>query len=287
MSDDRRELEAVGGDRAVMLELRDVSINFHAGRKTYDHGIHHVLDRVSLRLYEGETLGMIGRNGVGKTTMLRIMAGILAPSSGSISVAPGKSVSLLTLGLGFKPDLSGRDNALLAAMLQGSTRKQARTFLPQIREFSELGDAFELPVKTYSSGMRARLGFTTALMTHVDILLIDEVLSVGDAQFRGKAQTAMQERVTGEQTVVFVSHMADQVKAMCDRVILLEEGKVSLDGDPEEVVDAYQDRVNKARKTGAQEQDKHTQVEQRPPQTDEDKLHQPARRELQESDEER
>ena len=287
MSDDKRQLEAVGGDGAVMMELHDVSLNFHSGRKTYDHGVHHVLDRVSLRLYEGETLGMIGRNGVGKTTMLRIMAGILAPTSGSISVAPGKSVSLLTLGLGFKPDLSGRDNALLAAMLQGSTRKQARTFLPQIREFSELGDAFEMPVKTYSSGMRARLGFTTALMTHVDILLIDEVLSVGDAQFRGKAQTAMKERVTGEQTVVFVSHMADQVKAMCDRAILLEEGRVALDGDPEEVVDAYQDKVNQARKTGAQREEKPVQFEKRLPQMDEEEPDKLVRRELQESDEER
>lgn len=286
MSDDKQELEAAG-DRAVMMELHDVSINFHSGRKTYDHGVHHVLDRVSLRLYQGETLGMIGRNGVGKTTMLRIMAGILAPSSGRVSVAPGKSVSLLTLGLGFKAELSGRDNALLAAMLQGSTRKQARAFLPQIREFSELGDAFELPVKTYSSGMRARLGFTTALMTHVDILLIDEVLSVGDAQFRGKAQTAMQERISGEQTVVFVSHMADQVKTMCDRVVLLEEGRVALEGDPVEVVDAYQDRVNKAREAGKEQQEKRAEFEQRLLQMDEEKLHALVRRELQASDEER
>jgi len=132
------------------------------------------------------------------------MAGILAPTSGEVRMHPGKSASLLSLGLGFKGELSGRDNALLSAMLQGSSRNQAESFMDEIAEFSELGDSFELPVKNYSSGMRARLAFTTALMTHVDILLIDEILSVGDAHFRGKALNAMQNRITGEQTVAFV-----------------------------------------------------------------------------------
>ena len=136
----------------VMLELDRVSLSYHSGKKTFDHGTHHVLDDVSLNLYEGETLGIIGRNGVGKTTMLRLMAGILAPTSGEIRMRPGKTASLLTLGLGFKPDLSGRDNALLAAMLQGSSRKQAESFLDEIQEFSELGDSFEEPVKTIQPG---------------------------------------------------------------------------------------------------------------------------------------
>jgi len=231
----------------IMLELRHVSHSYHGARNTYDHGKHQVLDNVSMRVFEGEALGIIGRNGVGKTTMLRLMAGILAPTAGEVIIAPGKSASLLTLGLGFKQELSGRDNALLAAMLQGSTRKQAMAFLPEIKAFSELGDSFELPVKTYSAGMRARLGFTTALLTHVDILLIDEVLSVGDADFRGKAQTAMRERITSEQTVVFVSHMADQVKSMCDRVIWLEKGSITLEGAPDVVVDAYQAQVQQRR----------------------------------------
>jgi lipopolysaccharide transport system ATP-binding protein len=133
-------------------------------------------------------------------------------------------------------------------MLQGSTRKQAESFLDGIAEFSELGDSFFEPVKNYSSGMRARLAFTTALMTHVDILLIDEILSVGDAQFRGKALEAMQDRVTGEQTVVFVSHMADQVKQLCDRVIWLDNGRVAAAGDAEQVVDAYTLSLARARK---------------------------------------
>ena len=170
----------------VMLEMDSVSLSYHTGKKTFDAGTHHVLNNVSLTLCKGEALGVIGRNGVGKTTTLRLMAGILAPTSGRVKVAEGKSASLLTLGLGFKPDLSGRDNALLAAMLQGSSRKEAEAFLGDIKEFSELGESFELPVKNYSAGMRARLAFTAALMTHVDILLIDEILSVGDAQFQGQ-----------------------------------------------------------------------------------------------------
>ncbi len=234
--------------KRVMLELDSVSLSYHSGKKTFDHGTHHVLNQVSMKLYEGETLGLIGRNGVGKTTTLRLMAGILAPNSGEVRMHPGKSASLLTLGLGFKPELSGRDNALLAAMLQGSSRKQAESFLDEIAEFSELGDSFVLPVKNYSSGMRARLAFTTALMTHVDILLIDEILSVGDAHFRGKALSAMQGRITGEQTVVFVSHIAEQVKAMCDRVIWLDYGEVVAEGAAEEIIDAYIAQVNKERK---------------------------------------
>ena len=231
--------------REVMLELDSVSLSYHTGKKTFDAGKHRVLNNVSLTLREGEALGVIGRNGVGKTTTLRLMAGILAPTSGRVKIAPGKSASLLTLGLGFKPDLSGRDNALLAAMLQGSSRKQAEAFLDDINEFSELGESFELPVKNYSAGMRSRLAFTAALMTHVDIILIDEILSVGDAQFRTKALNAMQNRITGEQTVVFVSHMTDQVKALCDRVIWLEHGEVVAEGPADEVVDAYAEQVTK------------------------------------------
>jgi lipopolysaccharide transport system ATP-binding protein len=243
-----------GETRRVMLELDNVSLSYHSGRKSFDHGTHHVLNQVSLKLYEGETLGIIGRNGVGKTTMLRLMAGILAPTLGSVRLHPGKSASLLSLGLGFKAELSGRDNALLAAMLQGSTRNQAESFLDAIAEFSELGDSFDEPVKNYSAGMRSRLAFTTALMTHVDVLLIDEILSVGDAHFRGKAQAAMTSRISGQQTVVFVSHMAEQVKAMCDRVIWLDKGQIAAQGDAIEVTDAYTRQIGEAQRAGLQEQ---------------------------------
>ena len=122
-------------DREVMLELQDLSINFLSSKNSFDHGVHHVLDSVSLKLYENETLGIIGRNGVGKTTMLRIMAGILAPSSGKIITKRGKTASLLTIGLGHKGDLTGRENAMLSAMLQGASKREARGYLEEIKEF--------------------------------------------------------------------------------------------------------------------------------------------------------
>jgi len=234
-----------GNDRTVLLKLDEVSLSYRSKRTSFEHGQHRVLNRVSLELYEGETLGIIGRNGVGKTTMLQLMAGILAPTEGRVWQMPGKSSSLLTLGLGFKPDISGRDNALLAAMLQGSTQQQAKSYLEDIKAFAELGDSFEEPVKTYSAGMRARLGFTTALMTHVDILLVDEVLSVGDAQFRAKAERAMKERIGGEQTVVFVSHMDGQIENLCDRAILLERGAVAAEGDTARVLKAYRETLKR------------------------------------------
>lgn len=223
----------------VMLELVDVSHNYLGRRENFDHGVHHVLDRVSLRLYRGETLGIIGRNGAGKTTMLRLMAGIFQPTSGRILRQPGSSCALLSLGLGFQDGLSGRDNALLSAMLQGTSKRQAKAWLPNIQAFSELGQSFDEPVKTYSSGMRARLGFTTALMTQVDILLIDEVLSVGDASFREKALDAMKRRIAGEQTVVFVSHAEVQVKQLCNRAVWIEEGELRAEGSPEAVLNQY------------------------------------------------
>jgi len=222
---------------SVMLELNKVSLNFQTSKATFDHGVHHVLDSVSFKLYENETLGIIGRNGVGKTTMLRIMAGILAPTNGTVRMKPGKTSSLLSIGLGFKADLSGRDNALLAAMLQGSSKKQARSYLEDIKEFSDLGDSFEEPVKTYSSGMRSRLGFTTALMTHVDILLIDEVLSVGDAQFKQK------ERIGGDQTVVFVSHSDSQIEELCDRAIWIDQAKIASEGETGRVLEDYRNSI--------------------------------------------
>jgi lipopolysaccharide transport system ATP-binding protein len=223
----------------VMLALNNLSLSYHSRRKSFDHGSHHVLDAVSLNVYEGETLGIIGRNGVGKSTLLRLMAGILAPTDGTVYQRPGKTAALLTLGLGFRPDLSGRNNAMLAAMLQGSTKEQALGYLDEIKEFSELGDSFEERVKTYSSGMNARLGFTTALKTHVDILLIDEVLSVGDARFREKAADAMKSRIRGEQTVVFVSHMESHIRDICSRAVCLNKGKILAEGDPREVLKAY------------------------------------------------
>jgi lipopolysaccharide transport system ATP-binding protein len=223
----------------VMLELFDVSMSFRSKKSSFENGLHHVLDSVSLKLHEGETLGVVGENGCGKTTILRLMAGIIPPDSGVIHQRSDVSSALLTIGLGFKPNLSGRDNAVIASMLQGSSQRQAESYLSDIKEFSELGNSFEEPVKTYSSGMMSRLGFTTALMTHVDIMLIDEILSVGDARFRQKAEAALRERIEGEQTVVFVSHSESQVQSLCDRVIWLRGGLIIDQGDPKSVLESY------------------------------------------------
>jgi lipopolysaccharide transport system ATP-binding protein len=228
-----------------MLELQDVCLSFRSSKGSFDHGVHQVLDGVSFKLYENETLGIVGRNGVGKTTMLRIMAGILAPGSGTVVTRPQAAASLLTIGLGHRPDLNGRDNALLSAMLQGASKSEAEGYLEEIKAFSELGDSFEEPVKTYSAGMKSRLGFTTALLTHVDILLVDEILSVGDAQFREKAEQAMKQRISGNQTVVFVSHSNAQVRELCDRVLWIDQGKIRAEGDPEATLAQYRASMKK------------------------------------------
>lgn len=224
---------------AVMLELVNVSHAYHARQANFEHGLHRVLDNVSLKLLKGQTLGVIGRNGAGKTTLLRLMAGILAPTRGEIHRAPGARCSLLTLGLGFQPQLTGRDNARLSALLQGASREQADDCLEAIREFSGLGPSFDEPVKTYSQGMRARLGFSTALQTRVDILLIDEVLSVGDRDFREKAAAAMRDRISGEQTVVLVSHSESQIAQMCDVAAWIDGGELRAHGAVDDVLGLY------------------------------------------------
>ncbi len=226
-------------DSTAMLEMDNVSLFYGPRQQDAEVKKNKVLESISFTLWENETLGIIGRNGVGKTSLLRLMAQIMDPSSGEVRVRKGKTASLLSLGLGFKANLTGRDNAMLAAMLQGASRKQARGWLEEIKEFSELGDAFEKPVSTFSSGMSSRLGFTTALMTHVDILLIDEVLSVGDAEFKVKAEQGMKDRIAGEQTVVFVSHSSAQIIDVCDRAIWVDAGQIRAEGDPGDVVAAY------------------------------------------------
>lgn len=223
----------------IALSLKNVSFSYRPVERFFPKPRREIFKSLSFELFRGETLGVLGRNGTGKSSLLRLMAGILEPSSGAVHVAPGMKAALLSLGLGFRGDLSGRDNALLGAMLQGASKAEASSGLERINDFAELGKAFDDPVKTYSSGMRARLGFATSLMTQVDILLIDEVLSVGDAHFREKASHALQERIKGEQTVVFVSHAAAQIRALCDRAIWLEGGEIRACGAVPEVLKDY------------------------------------------------
>lgn len=199
---------------------------------------HRVLKDISFELLQGETLGILGRNGGGKSTLLRILAGIVNPTEGTVGCTPGVTRALLTLGLGFIPNVSGRENAMYSAMLQGMPRKDAKLILPKIEDFSELGDFFDQPVATYSSGMKSRLGFATAIFTHVDILFIDEVLSVGDAHFKKKAEAAMMDKLNN-QTCVFVSHSSDQVNKVCSRAIWIEDGAIKEQGHTKTVVHHY------------------------------------------------
>lgn len=223
-----------------VLEVKNISLTYRSSNRSMFGGFtHQALKDVSFDLMKGETLGILGRNGVGKSTLLRILAGIVNPSSGNVICAPNTTRALLTLGLGFIPSVSGRENAMYAAMLQGATRKKAKSILDDIAEFSELGEFFDQPVDTYSSGMKSRLGFATAMYTDVDILLIDEVLSVGDAHFKQKAEAAMTDKLRNTQTCVFVSHSSDQINKVCSRAIWIEDGVIKEQGHTKTVVHHY------------------------------------------------
>lgn len=221
----------------VLIELDHVGIAFSAQRRL-SGGRFWALEDVSLRLRRGERLGVIGRNGAGKSTLLRTIAGILAPDRGTIR---RKSVScqLLALALGFVPHLSGRDNAVLSGLMLGLRRREIIARLPAIREFSELGDFFEQPIASYSAGMNMRLAFSVAIQVEPDVLLIDEVLAVGDAEFQQKSGAAMRARMGEGHTVVLVSHDEQQIAALCDRVLWIEHGRSVLEGDRDTVFAAY------------------------------------------------
>jgi len=198
------------------------------------------LKSISFDVRPGETLGVIGSNGSGKSTLLKILARIYRPDSGSI-VFKARKISILSLSLGFDPRLSGVDNAVLSSMLLGASFREATQLVDGIMEFSELGEFANKPVKTYSSGMRARLGFSVALNMQTDVLLIDEALAVGDAKFKEKSERAIVERVTSSQTVVLVSHSEAQINRLCDRAIWIERGRIVQEGHPELVTRKYRE----------------------------------------------
>jgi len=196
------------------------------------------LEDVSLRLERGQRLGVIGRNGAGKSTLLRVLAGILVPDRGRIARAP-VSCQLLSLSVGFMHHLSGRDNAILSGLMLGLRRREIEQRLPAILEFSGLGDFFEQPISSYSTGMVMRLGFSVAMQVEPDVLLIDEVLAVGDADFQEKSGQALRERIHGGTTVVFVSHGDAQIRQVCDSVLWIEHGRGVMFGDVDAVLRAY------------------------------------------------
>ncbi|HET6273998.1 MAG TPA: ABC transporter ATP-binding protein [Bacteroidota bacterium] len=200
----------------------------------------HALADVSLTIQEGEHVGIIGRNGAGKSTLLRVLSRIITPQRGSLYVNGSmRIVPLLELGIGFQPDLTGRENCYLAGVLMGYSQEEVRTKIDDIKEFAGLGEFFDEPVKTYSSGMFARLAFALATDVEPDILLVDEVFGVGDEFFMRKSIVRMQRLMQAGSTTVFVSHNLDFLVAQCSRLIWLDNGRVILDGTPDTVATAY------------------------------------------------
>ena len=196
------------------------------------------IEDVSMELRRGERLGVIGRNGAGKSTLLRTIAGIITPDRGRVRRVP-VSRQLLSLTVGLMQHLSGRDNAILSGLMLGLRRKEIVRRLPAILEFSELGDFFDQPISSYSTGMIVRLGFSVAMQAEPDILLLDEVLSVGDAEFQEKSGAALRARIHSGTTVVFVSHSDSQIQQVCSRALWVEHGRSVMQGDVDDVIAAY------------------------------------------------
>lgn len=199
---------------------------------------HVVLKDIFLNIKKGESVALIGVNGSGKSTLLKLMTKIIYPTNGKITTN-GKLTSLLELGAGFHPDFTGRENIYFNASIFGLTKKEIDERLDQIIEFSELGTYIDNPVRTYSSGMYMRLAFSVAINVDAEILLVDEILSVGDQHFQEKCLNKMKELRNEGKTMVFVTHSMGQVKELCNRAIWLSNGKIKMDGKPDEVVDAY------------------------------------------------
>ena len=204
------------------------------------------LRHVDLHVRRGESLAVIGPNGAGKSTLLQVLAGIIRPSEGVVDVR-GHVSGLLTLGAGFDRELTGRDNILLGGAFLGLDDAVTRELLPSIIEYAELGEFIDAPLKTYSSGMRARLGFAIATSVDPDILLLDEVLATGDANFRAKSKTRVIEIVAAAKAVVLVTHDMNWVTEYCNRAILIEHGEMMMEGEPADVVELHRVHTEEAR----------------------------------------
>lgn len=208
---------------------------------------HQVLNNINLNIRKGETVALIGTNGSGKSTLLKLMTKIIFPNTGEITTN-GKLTSLLELGAGFHQDFTGRENIYFNASIFGLTRKDIEARIDDIIEFSELGTFIDNPVRTYSSGMYMRLAFSVAINVDADILLIDEILAVGDQHFQDKCYKKLEELKNSGKTIVIVTHSLDVVKKLCHRAIWIYKGEVRLDGDPVYVIDEYLDQVAKDHK---------------------------------------
>lgn len=196
------------------------------------------LDHVSFEVHKGEVLGIIGHNGAGKSTLLKVISGIIKPQNGSVETR-GSIVPMLELGSGFDIEMNGRENIFLNGAILGYSEEYLKSKYDDIIAFSELGQFLEVPVRNYSSGMLMRLAFSIAAIVNPEILIVDEILAVGDANFQAKSRKRMLEMMQGGTTVLFVSHSLQQIRDMCDRVLWLDHGKVKMIGPTQEICDAY------------------------------------------------
>ena len=202
----------------------------------------YALDDVSLTVERGDVVGVIGRNGSGKSTLLKVISGIYKPTSGSVRTA-GRVAPMLELGSGFDHELSGRDNIFLNGAIMGYSEEYLQQKYQEIVDFSELGDFINAPLKTYSSGMMMRLAFSVATVIEPEILIVDEILAVGDASFQEKSFLRMMEIIQGGTTVLFVSHNMDQIRKLCTKIAWMEHGKLRAFGEPDVLCDEYEKEI--------------------------------------------
>ena len=226
-------------DMETLISLHGVSLSFERRIKFLSSPQYFpALEDIDLEVFRGETLGIIGNNGSGKSTLLRVLAGIYKPDSGTVTNT-GVTASLLALQAGFDFNLSGADNAVLLGLFHGYSRLEMEKQFSYLEEETGLGEFFYEPVRTYSDGMRARLGFAVSVLLKPEILLLDEVLAVGDQEFREKAEQMMRNRLRSDQTAVLVSHSLAQIERLCDRAILLSSGRCVAVGDVKTVISKY------------------------------------------------
>lgn len=229
------------------------------GRRKTGHEFWALRD-INLEIEPGTVLGILGRNGAGKSTLLKVASGVLQPTSGTVSV-DGRLVALLQLGAGFNPEFTGRENVMMNGLILGLERKEMLERFDEIEAFADIGEFMNQPVKTYSSGMRARLGFAVAVNVEPDVLIVDEILSVGDAVFKATSIQKMRELRDSGATILFVSHNPNQVKDFCDEGVLLHKGSLIARGEISEAVDEYQALISSA---AAQRKDRSAGTDEAP-----------------------
>lgn len=217
--------------------IKEYLVNAIRGRITYRE--FRALDGINLHIQPGEVCGIVGRNGAGKSTLLKVIAGVLTPTEGQVHIN-GNIAPMLELGAGFDQDLTARENIFLNGAILGYSKDFLEKRFDDIVAFSELEEFIEQPVRTFSSGMMMRLAFSIATLVEPEVLIVDEILSVGDGHFQKKSETRMRELMSGGTTVLMVSHALKQIRDLCNRVIWLDHGKVIMDGETQEVCDAYE-----------------------------------------------